>query len=348
MAQLYTKPPESVEEKEATPATLALWEAIRLKDMNGLEKALKEGADVEAFDHYQLNALAICILNQNEQAFSLLLEKCNLNSKVGRYGQTILTFALSRNLRRHFAVLLIEKGADVLLAGTNLITPLMAAIQFSSAYSNQADALSSQDWFLIQKIVEKAPHKINENYFQPQELNRTAISIALQKYQKHDFLMPKVITLLLKNGAKLDRDVTLREACEKGYSSLVHVLLEAGGTIHSSNIRGQTPLAIAAANGFQDICQMLIVHGSQVNCVDLDGYTPLMEAAIHGKQDCVSLLLENGAIDPPYPDAHKTAISMAEENGFWDIANYIRTFLEKKKLMFHIPESHQTPSHKRL
>jgi ankyrin repeat protein len=77
----------------------------------------------------------------------------------------------------------------------------------------------------------------------------------------------------------------------------------------------------AALKGFDAIVGLLLDHGALINQVSAaSGNTALYSAAAFGKQDTVKVLLKRGANPNLRAKSHKTAYTVALENGFNEVA----------------------------
>jgi len=72
---------------------------------------------------------------------------------------------------------------------------------------------------------------------------------------------------------------------------VIHVFLSAGINLEIKDVRGWTPLMIAAANGKEKLTQLLIHSGARLTSRDINGFTPLHWAALKGMSSIVELLL---------------------------------------------------------
>ena len=86
-----------------------------------------------------------------------------------------------------------------------------------------------------------------------------------------------------------------------------------------------TLLHDSALDGDCEFAKLLLDFGADVNLVFIpEERTPLMQAAVRGQADAVELLLARGA-DPTYCDFDGvSAISLAEQRGYLQIAEKIR------------------------
>ena len=122
----------------------------------------------------------------------------------------------------------------------------------------------------------------------------------------------------------------LHLAAAVGDETLVRVLLDAKASANAkcnqSWLAGQTPLHIAAGQGHLKTMRLLVDRGAIVHARDDFGTTALHEAAIQGQRAAAAFLLEHGAeIDAP-EDVGYTPLCWAITSGKPDI---VRFFVEK-------------------
>ncbi|XP_068715866.1 BRCA1-associated RING domain protein 1-like [Montipora foliosa] len=92
------------------------------------------------------------------------------------------------------------------------------------------------------------------------------------------------------------------------------------------NIRGETPLHVAAIKGCAESVRTLLTEGADPNTKDHAGWTPLHEASNHGYLSIVELLLDHGAmIDTPGGFDHDTPLHDAVTNGRLEVAKLLVT-----------------------
>lgn len=83
--------------------------------------------------------------------------------------------------------------------------------------------------------------------------------------------------------------------------------------LNLKNVRGSTPLHLAAINPDPSAIEALLAAGAEVNGADDEGFTPLHMAAFHRQADYALLLLEAGADLNAKTVSGRTPLSMAEK-----------------------------------
>jgi len=99
-------------------------------------------------------------------------------------------------------------------------------------------------------------------------------------------LQPKMVKLLLANGAQVDARSTVREWTRKVSSEPRPKELAQGGL---------TPLMFAARTGCIECAELLLRAGADINLTDPYGVTPLVVAALNLQNDFAAYLVEKGA-----------------------------------------------------
>lgn len=98
------------------------------------------------------------------------------------------------------------------------------------------------------------------------------------------------------------------------------------GALPDSAIDGVPALTWACYKGHVKIVELLIKNQADVNIVDRDIDTPLIAAAFGNKVEIVKLLLKAKKINVGFKNfANKTALDIAKEKGFSDIAQLLMT-----------------------
>jgi len=86
----------------------------------------------------------------------------------------------------------------------------------------------------------------------------------------------------------------LQIAAEKGYTSVVELLLPHFATPEAQDSKEQTALHIAPKNGHEEVVKLLSAN-AQLELEDHNGLTPLILATRNGHRDVVEILLSVGA-----------------------------------------------------
>jgi hypothetical protein len=102
-------------------------------------------------------------------------------------------------------------------------------------------------------------------------------------------------------------------------------LLEYGADPNWPDAEGDVPLHAACVVGNPIIVQALLRHGALLDSIGSDGSTALHVAALQNASRCCEILLDAGC-DPTIKDAQdRTALQIAQENGFFQLASCIHT-----------------------
>jgi len=136
---------------------------------------------------------------------------------------------------------------------------------------------------------------------------------------------------LARDGANPDANVftghsSLHWASDRGYTTIVDVLLENGADVNIKDIKGRTPLHWASDRGYTTIVDVLLENGADVNIKDtIKGRTPLHWAAVRDFPSIVKLLLEKGADTMLVDDAGRTSLRYAFHYGHKECVALIAT-----------------------
>jgi len=109
--------------------------------------------------------------------------------------------------------------------------------------------------------------------------------------------------------------------------TILEYLLQEGNDVNSVDSDGWTALMYAARNGHSDYIENLYKMGADLNFKNKEGFTPLMEAVIYGNFNSVQKLVELGADITVEDNEGKTAIDLAEDKGYKNIADYLTNAL---------------------
>ena len=118
-------------------------------------------------------------------------------------------------------------------------------------------------------------------------------------------------------------------ATRSGDLPCIRELLAGGQNVDERDKHGQTALMNAARSGLHDVARVLVEAGADLNVTAKYKLTALMLAIINGHQEIAELLIRAGADlgargtgAPGFWD--KTALDLAEERGFEEVARAIR------------------------
>jgi ankyrin repeat protein len=127
---------------------------------------------------------------------------------------------------------------------------------------------------------------------------------ALVTASEHD--RAGIVRMLITSGTYENTPDTmvmsLAKACALGHDSVVRVLLDHGGFLHSKL------LVQACRKGYLHVIQMLLENGADINLGD-GSETPIAAACKHGELSIVKALVESGA--DPDPPGEITPLSLA-------------------------------------
>ncbi|MBE2252835.1 MAG: ankyrin repeat domain-containing protein [Myxococcus sp.] len=112
-------------------------------------------------------------------------------------------------------------------------------------------------------------------------------------------------------------------------SALQQLLAKEPAQLNVKNVRGATPLHLAAINPDPGVVEALLRAGAEVNVADDEGYTPLHMAAFHRQADSALLLLEAGANVNAVSTSGRTPLSMAEKARADEVSGVISLWILK-------------------
>lgn len=147
-----------------------------------------------------------------------------------------------------------------------------------------------------------------------------------------------VVKLLIKNGAKVNNTINIRNTTLKTYYENGTFSMYGYSTI------GITPLYIASKQGYTDIVKLLIDNGANVNYTTITssttpfygkdiynndknrittGMSPLHIASQYGHVDVVTVLINNGANVGYSNELGYTALDIAIQNGHTEVVTVL-------------------------
>lgn len=133
-------------------------------------------------------------------------------------------------------------------------------------------------------------------------------------------------------------DLWMHSAAQGGQLAMIQVLVELGldinepprietpGTPPNPYFQPEGPIVGAASRGHLEVVRWLLDQGAKINYVvhDKRRCLPLEFAAMNGHLEVVKLLVERGA-DLVSSPGYKNAVTLAEESGWYDVRDYLRS-----------------------
>ena len=140
----------------------------------------------------------------------------------------------------------------------------------------------------------------------------------------------EALRLLLKYKAAVDAkdsagETALMVASTKGSAPAVQLLLEHGADARIRTKRDETALGNAGTSGSEAVVRLLLDQGADVNSRNLRGFSPLMLAASSDTMPAgvVKLLLAKGADPSCKGDYDETAADLAAKRGHTEVARLL-------------------------
>ena len=117
-------------------------------------------------------------------------------------------------------------------------------------------------------------------------------------------------------------------ATAKKYLGIVKLLLEHGADPNLINFLGRLAIMYASKYGSYEIVKVLIENGAIPNpTIKLNNRPPLSLAASRGHLEVVRLLVEHGADVMYKGEDNKSALDLAMDAGYGDVAKYLRKIM---------------------
>jgi ankyrin repeat protein len=278
--------PNSPDDRQVTP----LMYAAAAGTLDAMKLLLDRGADVDA-----QNASGGTVLMWSAPdagKVRLLLDRgahVNIASKSGRTALMLAAFSPSSG---DAVRLLLSKGADVNTEDRGGMTALMAA-----AGSNNFPAV---------RMLVEAGADVNHRGGFPQNIQRitplmvaagtgnlSAVQLLLEKGARADAVSDRENLPRVKNGSVAAGGFTpLLRAATYGPPDLVKALLNAGADVNAADVRGMTPLMLAATTDRlnPEIIKVLLAHGADKARKSVTGETAMDWARRYGSSDALEAL----------------------------------------------------------
>jgi len=268
--KLMTASPDLLKARDPANSTL-LHHAAGFGTLDTLTWLLNSGAAVNATNRLGSTPLHWAI-HDKAKVRLLLTRGAGVNAKQ-RAGRTPLYHAATLGNGNAILRLLLEHGADPNLRTANGRTPLMAA-----AGRGNVEAL---------RLLLDAQASVNT-----------------------------------KDSAG---ETALMVAASDGNPQAVRLLLDRGADARAKTKRNETALGNAGTSGSEKVVRLLLGHGAEVNVRNIRGYSPLMLAASSDTipSDVVKRLLANGADTGCKGDYDETARDLATKRGHTEITRLL-------------------------
>jgi len=263
-----------MEERNVTSQDLI--KACKENNLDGVKRALDDGADIEAKDNNGWTALILASNEGNKEIVELLLDRgADVETTIKDSLVTALIIAIDRG-HKEIKKLLLENGADIEAKKNNGWTALISA-------SIQGDKE------IVELLLENGADieaKKNNGW-------TALISASIQGHKE-------IVELLLDRSADIEakdnRGMTaLIWASYKGNKEIAELLLDNGADIEAKYNRGMTALIWASDEGNKEIVELLLDNGADIEAKDNDNWTALYWSVVKGNIEIVQLLVENGA-----------------------------------------------------
>lgn len=262
-------------------------------------------AHVQAAINGDLNALRSVITTENvNTVFSI-----NVNTPTGLVPQNATLLCLAAQ-NGHTAMVqwLIEKNANVNVAGVNGNTPLMSAIA-----NNKPETVGI---LLDAMAVTDIDYK--------NSAGETAVSMACF------YGTASMLKALIDKGANLSTPETngaypINYAAQLGKSDVLTLLVEGGADINTKEPGGTTPLIASIAKGQPHAAARLIELGANVNISNVSGLYPVHYAALNGDLATLKLLATDYNVNQPALVDHRaTPLYLAAQSGHAEVVRWLR------------------------
>ncbi len=270
VAKLLTANPDLLKVTDAADST-PLHHAAGFGTLATMQWLVESGAEVNATNGRKSTPLHWAI--HDEAKVRLLLSRgAGVNAKQGD-GRTPLYLAAMLGNGHATLRLLLENGAEPNLKTANGRTPLMAA-----AGRGDVEAL---------RLLIDAKAAVNAT----DSAGETALMVA----------------------------------ASRGSPPAVRLLLERGADARAQTKRSETALGNAGTAGNEAVVRLLLDHGAEVNVRNIRGYSPLMLAASSDTipTGAVKLLLAQGADPGCKADYDETARDLAAKRGLTEITRLL-------------------------
>jgi ankyrin repeat protein len=204
---------------------------------------------------------------------------------------------------------LLKKGANVNIATTEGVTPLMLAsqnghtrivsdlIDHGAVIDRRAEDGNTALILAIQAgNIETAEFLIrkgaNVDFADMNGVSPLMYAIMVDTFYLPDMLIYYDVNVNHSDNYGVN---ALMMACRYGRSEIAFALLESGAVINVADLNGNTPLHYATTARHIDIMDLLIINGATIDIKNLSGFTPLSVAVSNDYYEGTLLLAGYGA-----------------------------------------------------
>ncbi|MCK4319722.1 ankyrin repeat domain-containing protein [Candidatus Micrarchaeota archaeon] len=286
-------------------------------NLERMEEAIRNGADVNFKDKIGKTPLFYATLFVRKKAVDLLLEKgADIDFEIG-YGKNMLTVFLwaVQNNYRSMVGFLLDRGADFAAMDRNNLTALEYTL--NNKEDNKVDVLKA--------LMKHAELNVNRKGRDGKTLMMHVMEGNV-KDEKEKKTKINVVRMLIRKGADVDgfdREpaTNLIYAIKGGHIEIAKILIRNGAEVDVKDANGKTALVLAAEGEYEKIVELLIQKRVDINVV-LNNLKEkvLMWAAGKGYRKIVELAIEKGICVKLKNIFGRTALMLAAEKGHTEIA----------------------------
>lgn len=133
-----------------------------------------------------------------------------------------------------------------------------------------------------------------------------------------------IVDILLERSTSLDKDKGLLAAAAYDQLHIAQKLVQSGADVNAQDEKSQSPLIVASSKGHTSICEYLLQHGADVTPKDDQGGTALYRACENGHLAVVKLLVEqyNGNLEDQ-DVRQRGVLSVAIEKVRTEVVDYL-------------------------
>ncbi|PNP54418.1 hypothetical protein FNYG_15628 [Fusarium nygamai] len=204
---------------------------------------------------------------------------------------------------------------------------------FATTYSNDGD---EDDYLLSRSLFARLRMRHRRLFGWTPRTSRNSVgsksavewAVENGQYEVVSALLAKRTTVPRIQVTRTTRDeadyTVLHHAAEKGYSSIVELILKDLKYARLFPVDDQagreqlTPMHLASKKGYTDIIRILLRYGASPNLGDEEGRTALHFAAEHGHLSCLNELLPKSDMKT-VDQLNCTALHVAAKNGHFDV-----------------------------